>query len=619
MRLRNWLMLGYGAVLALATIGLGMGLITVAGLAATTGRMVQENFAAIEVGSRLRTLTSAQQMVLIRRLGERDTDVARLLPSFERDASVLLAEARTLARGDADELSAIDRSERALAAVVGGMQDSTSVPVADSVAPSAAAVPGITPAVVAGFEALRAATDDYYRFHLDAMVERGERIRRQANRLAIALGLLAGFTVLIGILVSLHLARRLSAPMERLAAAAARVAQGDFAVRLDRTGLHESDVLAQRFDEMTASLGRFHAMNLDRIVAEGRRLDQVVANIDDGLIILDERGDIERVNPVAAAQLEIDAEAALGRSLHALGILPRVAREVDALIIDPRQSSAAGNDIELGEGETAHTLHYSLLPFSDMARRGLILVLRDVTEARKFERMRTDFVLRASHELRTPITGMRMALGLLQDKLTFPTESREAEMVETLRGEMQRLVGLITALLDLSRLYARNYDLQKHPTVVHDLLQRTRQRFVPACEVAGLTLTVVDDESLPPVMLDVGAIERVLDNLIGNAIRHTPQGGSIVLAAAALDAAVEISVTDTGEGIAHADRARVFEPFVQVGRRVGGVGLGLAMCREIVQQHGGRIRLDSAPGQGCRFGCRLPLVDAQRELVAGSN
>ena len=254
----------------------------------------QENFAALEVGSRLRTLTSAQQMVLIRRLAEAVRKL-RTVAILRADARALLVEARTLSGGNADELAAILRSEQALSTLVAAWMIRRRRSLPRLRQERARQRCRNQPDDRVGFEALRAATDDYYRFHLDAMVERGGRIERQANRLAIALGLLALFTVLVGILVSLRLAARLSAPMERLAAAAARVAQGDFAVRLDRTGLRESDLLAQRFDEMTAALGRFHAMNLDRIVAEGRRLDQVVANIDDGLIILDERGQIERV------------------------------------------------------------------------------------------------------------------------------------------------------------------------------------------------------------------------------------------------------------------------------------------------------------------------------------
>lgn len=605
MRLRTWLILGYSAVLALASLGLGLGLITVLGLEATSGTMVVENFAAIEAGSRLRTLTSAQQLLIAKRLSEGDAGVLQLMPAFSREARALLGQARALGKADDADHDAIERADAALAELEGAVRQA----VADRQAQPPGAPPGsaLTPEVVRSFESLRAASLDYYDHHHRAMLERGTRIQRQSDRLAIAMALLGGSTVLIGVLVSLRLAERLSAPMERLAEAAAQVAQGDFGVRVGRTGLAEADLVAARFDDMTAALGRFHAMNLDRIVAESRRLDQVVAHIDDGLVIFDEHGRIERLNPVAGAQLRIDARTAPGKRIDELVEQPKLARDVLTLLERPAAALTGNNEIQVGDRDACRTLSYSLLPFSDAARLGLILVLRDVTDVRQFERMRTDFVLRASHELRTPITGMRMALGLLEDKVKFEPGTREGDLLATLQEEMLRLVSLITALLDLSRLYSRSFALELAPLDLREFLGRAEKRFAPLVQGAGHALAVDLRGTLPMVQADAGALDRVLDNLVGNAVRHTPRGGRIEIGAQRRGECVDVWVSDTGEGIAHADRARVFEPFVQAGKKAGGVGLGLAMCREIVTQHGGQLRLDSTPGQGACFTLSLPV------------
>jgi NtrC-family two-component system sensor histidine kinase KinB len=607
MRLRTWLILGYSAVLALASLGLGLGLVTVLSLSATSARMVEENFNAVDVASRLRRLMSAQQLVLATRLSERDAGVRQMMPPFARELRALLDEARALGPSEPAERDAIARATDAVDELEAAVDEAAQRLAADPVDATALAPP-ITPRLTAAFERLRAATLDYSAHHHARMVERGMRIRTQTERLAIALILLGGFTVLVGVLVSLRLAARLSAPMERLALAATRVARGDFEVRVGRTGLVEADLVAQRFDDMTAALARFHAMNLDRIVAESRRLDQVVAHIDEGLVIFDEHGRIERANPIACEQLGLDGEHAIGRRLGDVVDLPQLAQAVTTALDAPgRALRRAPQELQLGDGDAARTLAWSLLPFSDAARLGLILALRDVTDARQFERMRTDFVLRASHELRTPITGMRMAFGLLEHKLAFAPDSREAELVQTLRDEMQRLVHLVNGLLDLSRLYASTYAIERQPARVDEWLERARQRFAPLVEAARLELVLDLAPELPSPPLDLGALDRVLDNLVGNAIRHTPAGGTITLGAGVAGRYVEVWVRDSGEGIAHADRARVFEPFVQVGHRVGGVGLGLAMCREIVRQHGGTIRLDSAPGRGSCFTASLPI------------
>lgn len=614
MRLRTWLILGYSAVLALATLGLGLGLLTVLGLAATSERMVEDDFGAIHLASRLRTLISAQQLVVAKRLVDGDGNVTHLMPPFEREALSLLRQARTLGPPDQVKAALITRVETELIGLVGAIEQSaTSMPPPPATSalttPETALVSRIPPAVVTGFESLRAATLDYYHHHQQTMLGRGTHIMRQSDRLALALGLLAVFTVLVGVLTSLRLAKRLSAPMERLAEAAARVAAGDFEVRVGRTGLSEADLVAQRFDDMAAALARFHAMNLDRIVAESQRMDQVVAHIDVGLMIFDEQGEIERINPVASAQLGLTQEHSVGRRIEEVADFPPLAQAIQKLIARPDAVLVDTADLKIGTGDAQHVLCWTLRPFSDAARLGLILVLRDVTATRQFERMRTDFVLRASHELRTPITGMRMALGLLEGKLAFAPDSREAELVSTLEEEMRRLINLISALLDLSRLYAHTYALKRMPNDVQELLRRVSKRFSPVVHTAGLTLDLELEADLPPVALDVDAMDRVFDNLLGNAIRHTPTGGRLVLGARRAENRLELWVADSGEGIAYADRARVFEPFVQIGRRVGGVGLGLAMCREIVQQHDGSIRLDSAPGHGSRFTLSLPLQE----------
>ena len=594
-RLRTWLILGYGAVLAVAGLGLGLGLISALSLSDISTRMVQENFVTVDAASRLRRLTSAQQLELTLRLARGDRAAVDLMPAFTRQANALLGEAREHT-SDAEELAAFDKAQDAIEQLDRAVVSASSGP------PLGLPGAALDTEVIAGFEALRNAALEHYQRHYDRMVEHGNNIRVQARRLAWALALLAVFTVAIGIWASIRIAARLSLPMEQLVRASDQVATGDFTVRTKRSGVTEADRVAQRFDEMVAALQRFHAMNLDRIVAERRRVEQVIANIDDGLIIFDENGCMERVNPIAALQLGIGADAAVGCRIGELIDMPALDQDVTRLLAHPGAAPVANSDLVVAnEGGGSRTLNYSLLPFSDAARLGLILVLRDVTDQRRFERLRTDFVLRASHELRTPITGMRMALGLLQDRVHFAAETREQDLFSTLQQETERLVVLIGELFDLSRLYSRTDPHTTTPTEPDELLRRAYQRFGPVADAAGITLALDLPVMLPTLDLDAAAIERVLDNLVSNAVRHTPSGGRIELGAGVRNDHVAVWVQDTGEGIRASDRDRIFEPFMQLGGRVGGAGLGLAMCREIVEQHRGRIQLESTLGRGSRF------------------
>ena len=597
MKLRNRLILGFSAVLLLALIGLGMAALAVREVALTTDRMVEQDFGGVDVSSRLRVLMSAMLMEGSRRLGQPGEPLTRLADAARGEGAALVEEARLLARSP-EERAIIARTEQGLAALLAAL---------DRADDGAARGGNIPEPVVIAFEELRAATLDLYAYNMREMRARGERVQDGARSVMFALALLAAFMVIVGVLASLRLARRLSAPMERLAAAATDLSRGRFDVSVPATGLHEGDVLAQRFNEMAHAIGRFHAMNLDKIVAEQQRLDRVIANIDDGLVIFDEAGRIERLNPVAAEQLAIEPEEALGRRLSQVADLPQLARQVDALLRRRPVELGSERDLQVGRGEAARTLAYSLTPFSDGRKTGVVLVLWDVTEERLFERLRGEFVLRASHELRTPVTSVRMALGLLERSLSLPPESRERELLDTVGTEMNRLLQLIENLLDLSRLYARTRALERSEVAPEDLLRRALERFQPQAQERSLRLLLDCSGPLPALHVDRGLLDRVLDNLLGNALRNTPQGGEVRLSCRSEPGLLAIVVADSGPGIPGARLARMFEPFVQVGGKTGGAGLGLAMCREIIEQHEGRIDVASEPGQGTRFTVVLPV------------
>ena len=266
-------------------------------------------------------------------------------------------------------------------------------------------------------------------------------------------------------------------------------------------------------------------------------------------------------------------------------------------------------DLEVEVEGELRLLTYSLTPVSHTEGHilGAVMVLHDVTEQRAFERVRSEFVLRASHELRTPVTGMHMAFGLFRERAKFPAESREADLLDTVNEEMQRLMQLINDLLNFSRYQNGLQKLTLGPCDVNDLLEHARARFAEPANAQNIELLVEAQADLPRLYADQPQLERVLDNLLANALRHTAEGGQIRLQARRHGERVIVSVEDNGEGIAYGQQGRIFEPFVQVGRKKGGAGLGLALCKEIVQLHGGRMGVYSRPGQGTQFYMALPL------------
>jgi NtrC-family two-component system sensor histidine kinase KinB len=426
--------------------------------------------------------------------------------------------------------------------------------------------------------------------------------------MVVLLGSLALLLLCIGIITLLRLVRAICFQVDDISSVVEKMSRGEYDVKCKDASVLEFNALGRHLENMGRQLSMLRDTNVERIMAEQRRTSAVLDSIDDGLVIFSDQGVIERINAVAERQLGVEPDAAVGKGFESIGD-ESIARHI-------RQVLASGEFIDFGRPELriqhdgeeriiAYSLHRFVESQSD--RIGVVMVLRDVTVQHAFDKMRSEFVMRASHELRTPIASIRMGLSLLGEKMQFVEGSRERELYQTVQQEITRMVGLLTDLLDLSRMRVGEQRFELNPTNVADMLNECGQRFALSVASADLSLAVHVQEGLPHVPISRGAFDRVLDNLIGNAIRHTPAGGSIGLSAELVNNALVIRVADTGEGIALAQQALIFQPFVQIGAKRGGAGLGLAICKEIVQQHGGAISIYSQPRRGATFTISLPV------------
>lgn len=456
-------------------------------------------------------------------------------------------------------------------------------------------------------EALRERINTLQSRYVSAVDAAEQSTRQRAWLIAGLLGLIGLAVLLIGFVTAHSLAQRFGRPIEALASAADQIGQGDFQVTLPLSPLPEMAALSRRFGLMAEALRQFEATNVEALMAGQRRLQAVLDSIDDGLLILDRQGRLEHGNPVAQRQLGWDAvpkNCSLGQALQR----PELDEQL-LQVLAGKPLERAPSDLAIEAAGESRLLTYSLTPVSHEQGPllGAVMVLHDVTEQRAFERVRREFVLRASHELRTPVTGMHMAFALLQERLHFPAQSREADLLRTVEEEMQRLLLLINDLLNFSRYQNGLQQLELGPCDVTELLPQAQQRFSAQAQEREVELVVELHPPLPRVQADRLQLERVLDNLLGNALRHSHPGGQVRLQARRQGERLILGVEDDGEGIAYGQQARIFEPFVQVGRRKGGAGLGLALCKEIAQLHGGQIGVQSQPGQGSRFYLALPL------------
>lgn len=586
MKLRTRLFLSISALITVALLGLVLGLVSVMQMASTQEQSVRDNFILLDLGLKLRQTLGDQLIIML----DDKPDLAALEASERQYLALIdqgIAHERKLdntavsfSRAKADYVEFLEAftASRQQPRQLTGIKDLTEK-----------------------FNVLRNGLIESYRQALTKIGETQDRARERALWISGLLGLVGFAVLVIGFITAHGLARRFGAPIEALAAAADDIGQGNFEVTLPVSSAAELNLLTHRFGVMAQALREHQATNVDELLAGQQRLQAVLDSIDDGLLMIDRQGQLEHLNPVAQRQLGWD-EARLGQGLgEALGRL-----ELDEelhLVLRGGTLERAPEDLSIEVDGESRVLTYSLTPVSHTQGHilGAVMVLHDVTEQRAFERVRSEFVLRASHELRTPVTGMHMAFGLLQERLHFPPESREADLLNTVTEEMQRLMQLINDLLNFSRYQNGLQKLTLAPCSIDDLLEEARLRFAEQAQAQGIELLVAIQGPLPRLHADAAQLDRVLDNLIDNAMRHTGEDGQIRLQARRHGERVIISVEDNGEGIAYGQQGRIFEPFVQVGRKKGGAGLGLALCKEIVQLHGGRMGVYSRPGQGTQF------------------
>lgn len=591
MKLRTRLFLSISALITVALLGLILGLVSVMQMAKTQESLIRSNFVTLDLGVKLRQSLGDQLIMML----EKRPDPAALQASKQRYFDLL---DQGIAHEQRDgHAHGFDQARKDYQNLLQAFDESQQSP----------SLPASREKLTETFNTLRNGLIVHHKLALENISTSEHKSRERALLIASLMGLVGLAVLIIGFVTAHGIARRFGAPIEALAKAADKIGQGDFEVTLPISTAAEMNQLTRRFGIMAEALRQHQATNVDELLAGQQRLQAVLDSIDDGLLMIDRQGHLEHLNPVAQRQLGWDEER-LGQGLgEALG-RPEMDEQLQ-LVLRGGNLERAPEDLEVEVEGELRLLTYSLTPVSHTQGHilGAVMVLHDVTEQRAFERVRSEFVLRASHELRTPVTGMHMAFGLFRERAKFPAESREADLLDTVNEEMQRLMQLINDLLNFSRYQNGLQKLTLGPCDVTDLLEHARARFAEPANAQRIELVVEAQPDLPRLYADQAQLERVLDNLLGNALRHTAEDGQIRLQARRHGERVIISVEDNGEGIAYGQQGRIFEPFVQVGRKKGGAGLGLALCKEIVQLHGGRMGVYSRPGQGTQFYMALPL------------
>ena len=444
-----------------------------------------------------------------------------------------------------------------------------------------------------------------------AILRANEQAKKEARRASfMSVGVTVGAVILALILVPWTI-RAVLTPLVSLARQAEEIGLGHLNQRIALNRNDEIGNLALSLNTMAEKLREARQLAEERLKRAERMSDAALENLYDPVLVTDAAGNLVHLNKAA--------EGLFGQEKRMVGTLVSEAikdrRISEALTQAIQQSSVSAPEGEAGfvpiqVGETQRFYRLRANPMKDSEGRllGAVAVLEDVTHLREVDRLKTEFIGVASHELRTPVTSLMLSVQLLEEGAVGELTKEQRELIALQKEDLGRLERMMRDLLDVTRLEAGVTPPRFELVPSGELILGAIKSVSAYAEAQKVTLTMSLPENMPPVRADRGQVSRALINFLNNAIRHTAQGGSVMLSAEQESTgSVRFSVEDTGSGIPKEYLAKIFDRFVQVpGATRGGAGLGLAIAKSIIETHGGNISVNSEPGKGSVFSFALP-------------
>ena len=409
--------------------------------------------------------------------------------------------------------------------------------------------------------------------------------------------------LLVGLLVSVTLsfllAKTIIDPIEKLTEGTERIAKGDFNETLNVESTDEIGILTTTFNDMASVLHK----TLEAVENERNKLDTLFLHMTDGVVAYDGNGALIHCNPAAAALLGRKSEDCRYSELFET-MCPF------AQVVSLQRSDFVESELAVGD----RSVEVCLAPFSDEQRGGVLVVLHDVTEHRKTEERRKEFVANVSHELRTPLTNVRSYAETIREAGDELSRETENDFLDVVISETDRMTNIVRDLLTLSRLDSGRSEMNMARFPFGAAIDAVLRSIELEARRHHHELTRSYPDSLPNIVGDRGRLEQVMLNVLGNAVKYTPDGGHIHVTAGESSTGdkVWMEVADDGIGIPEADRSRIFERFYRVdkarSRESGGTGLGLSIATEIVQRHNGTLSLVDREGPGTTVRLELPII-----------
>jgi two-component system, OmpR family, phosphate regulon sensor histidine kinase PhoR len=425
-------------------------------------------------------------------------------------------------------------------------------------------------------------------------------VQSEVAALQRGVGVGAVLALLLALLTASAAAAWASRATRQLTEVARRMSQGDLEARVPQLGNDEFEELGRTLGQLARSL----STTLSELRLERDRVEGILTRMREGVLLLDDHQRVLLVNPALREMLLLQDDS--------------VGRSVLEVIRHGELKKMLDNVKLTGEGKSQEVEFSGLKPRQLLVRvaplgaaGGMFAVVLDVTEMRRLESIRRDFVANVSHELRTPVTAIRSAAETIRDVAVNDIQALP-RFTDIIARNAERLGSLVDDLLDLSRIESREIRIVAEALDVSMLVSQVVTLFRERAEKRGQSLVVEVPTEVPRILADRRALEHILTNLIDNAVKYSGNGAEIRVRAVCVGTSIEVRVEDTGPGIAEEHLPRLFERFYRVdtgrSRELGGTGLGLSIVKHLVEAMGSNIDVDSEQGTGTRFAFRLPMA-----------
>lgn len=463
---------------------------------------------------------------------------------------------------------------------------------------------------------VRQTIQEIYDVNMFAIKKKSVEMQNLADEITIYMVIVATISIIITLSFIFYFPSRIVEPIKELTARIKSISERKYDQKLEISTKDELGELASAFNLMAERLKLYEAKHIDQLLSEKKRMESLVHNLDDGVILIDENKIIVIANKKILDITGLKESEMISRYTPDIAAHNDLVREIYKITLNQDQDSDSAKPLRIvfNNQEYFYKIEKEeLKTYSEITRQdtfiGYLIILKNITQFQVRDTAKTNLLATASHELKTPLSSINLSLKLLEDKRLGELSKEQSEVISSLRQQSNRLSRVINELLDYSQIETGNIKLNFNRVKPEDVIELGVTALVMQAAEKNIHFETEIEENLPEARADLEKVVFVFVNILNNAIRYSKQNDEIKFIVNKGNSEVFFSIIDNGPGISKEDQEKLFQRFTQVGKKSRqGWGLGLAISKEFIQAQGGKIWVESEIGQGSKFIFSLPMA-----------